>query len=81
LYKDDRENVRFEHWDPGAIVNIDSAGGAEIFVLEGGFEQGGDKLRQHSWLRMPVNTETIATAGPDGATVWIKTDHLRLMSI
>jgi len=80
LYKDDWESVRFEQWDPGANVNIDSAGGAEIFVLEGGFEQGGDALRQHSWLRMPVNTETIATAGPDGASVWIKTNHLRLMS-
>jgi len=77
LFKDKRENVRFEQWEPGAVVYLDSSGGAEVFVLEGGFAQGDDELRQHSWLRMPVNSETIATAGPYGATVWIKTDHLQ----
>ena len=77
LYKDDRENVRFEQWEPGATINIDSSGGAEVFVLQGGFEQDGDNLRQHSWLRMPVGSTLTATAGPEGASVWVKTDHLR----
>jgi anti-sigma factor ChrR (cupin superfamily) len=77
LYKDNRENVRFEQWEPGATINIDSSGGAEIFVLEGGFEQAGDELRKHSWLRMPVGSTISAIAGPDGASVWVKTEHLR----
>lgn len=78
LYKDDKEDVRFEQWEPGATIEIDSSGGAEIFVLEGDFSQGGDKLRKYSWLRMPAGSNTAsATAGPQGAHVWIKTDHLR----
>lgn len=77
LYKDSRENVRFEQWEPGATVEIDASGGAEIFVLEGGFRQGDDDLRKHSWLRMPVGSELSATAGSEGANVWVKTDHLR----
>jgi len=76
LYKDERENVRFEKWDPDSSVTIDSTKGAEVFVLEGGFEQGGDTLRKHSWLRMPAGESLTATAGPAGASVWIKTDHL-----
>jgi len=77
LYKDDNEDVRFEHWEPGAEVSVDSSGGAEVFVLEGGFQQDGDDLRQHSWLRMPAGSTLSATAGKTGAHVWIKTNHLR----
>lgn len=77
LYKDDRENVRFEQWAPGSTIDIDSSGGAEVFVLEGGFEQGGDTLIKHSWLRMPVASELAAVAGSQGASVWIKSGHLR----
>lgn len=77
LYKDDRENVRFEQWEPSATIDIDSSGGAEVFVLEGGFEQDGDTLIKHSWLRMPVGSNLTAVAGAEGASVWIKTDHLR----
>ena len=77
VYKDAREDVRFETWEPGAVVNIESSGGAEVFVLEGGFRQAGDELTIHSWLRMPVDSNIEATAGAQGATVWIKTGHLR----
>lgn len=77
LYKDDNEDVRFEQWEPGAAVEIDSSGGAEVFVLDGGFKQNEDELRQHSWLRMPVGSTLAATAGPQGASVWVKTNHLR----
>jgi len=54
LYQDNDENVRFEQWEPGAIVDIDASGGAEVFVLEGSFRESEDELRQHSWLRTPV---------------------------
>lgn len=77
LYEDERESVRVERWEPGARVAIDASGGAEAFVLDGGFEQDGDTLRRLSWLRAPVGTSLEATAGPDGARVWIKTGHLR----
>ena len=77
LYEDTRESVRFEHWEPSSPVNIDASGGAEIFVLEGGFSESGDQLRKHSWLRSPISTSLSITAGLNGATVWVKTNHLK----
>jgi hypothetical protein len=77
LFKDAREDVRVERWQPGAAVAIDTEGGAELFVLEGGFEEGGDRFRRHSWLRLPANAPANARAGAKGARVWIKSGHLR----
>ena len=76
LYRDAREDVRFERWAPGATVTLDSGAGAEVLVLYGGFEQGGDTLRRHSWLRTPPGATLEATTGPAGARVWVKTGHL-----
>jgi len=76
LFKDDKEDVRVETWAPNASVTVDTSGGAELFVLEGGFSEGDDELRQHSWLRVPENGGLQATAGSRGAKVWIKTRHL-----
>ena len=77
VFKDDREEVRFEQWLAGHTIRLDGSGGAEIFVLEGGFSQGGETLRRHSWLRMPAGSNIEVEAGSEGATVWIKTGHLR----
>ena len=80
LYKDKHEEVRFEHWTPGAAVSIDASGGGEVFVLDGSFSEADDTLRKHSWLRVPVGSTVHATAGAEGATVWVKTQHLRQAS-
>jgi anti-sigma factor ChrR (cupin superfamily) len=77
LYRDKFENVRIENWEPATTVAIDTAGGAELFVLDGTFEESGETFRQHSWLRLPAGTSAVATAGKDGARVWIKSGHLR----
>lgn len=76
LYKDEFEDVRFEYWKPGAKIRVDAGGGGEIFVMEGGLIENGDTLRQHSWLRVPTGSTLNSIAGPEGATVWIKTGHL-----
>lgn len=80
LFKDKHEDVRFETWAPNASVTIDARGGAELFVLSGGFIDSGDTLRQHSWLRLPMGDSLNAQVGPEGATVWIKTGHLRQLA-
>ena len=79
LFKDSREDVRLEYWQAGAEVTVDADGGAEIFVLDGSFEESGDDFRRHSWLRIPIDGRISAKAGPDGAKVWIKTGHLRFV--
>lgn len=76
LFADGRETVRLEYWDAGAAIDVDTDGGAELFVLAGGFADGDDALRVHSWLRVPIGGEVNIVAGPDGATVWIKSGHL-----
>jgi anti-sigma factor ChrR (cupin superfamily) len=77
LFKDDREDVRLEHWAPGAEVAFNPDGGAELFVLDGSFKDGDDTLSKNSWLRVPIGGKVRAVAGSNGAKVWIKTGHLR----
>ncbi len=79
LFQDDRETVQIETWDPGARVVLDAAEGAEMFVLDGSLEESGDLLRKHSWLRVPIGGKIDATAGMDGAKIWMKTRHLRFI--
>jgi anti-sigma factor ChrR (cupin superfamily) len=77
LHADARETVTMERWAPGAIRRLDASGGLEIFVVEGSLAEGGDTLRRWDWLRLPVGAGLEATAGSEGARVWIKTGHLR----
>jgi len=77
LYADAHERVRIEHWKADTTMQLDANGGAELFVLEGGFEENGDSLRKHSWLRTPVGSRLRIRVGGQGAKVWIKQDHLR----
>ena len=77
LFRDDRENVRIETWAPGTRTTVDAMGGAEIFVIAGGFVEGGDDFHEHSWLRVPIGARAQVVSGPDGARAWIKNGHLR----
>ena len=51
--------------------------GIEIFVLDGGFDEGSETFGRRSWLRLPKGTQSVANTGPEGTRVWIKRDHLR----
>ena len=76
LFADAFENVRLERWTPGASVELNLPGGGEFLVLDGGFEDRGDSLVSQSWLRLPAGERLMATAGPAGCKLWIKTGHL-----
>ena len=76
LFKDARERVRIEIWEPGQTVEIPDHKGLEILVIEGGFAEGGEDFSVNSWLRLPVGHGLNALVGPDGARLWIKSDHL-----
>jgi hypothetical protein len=77
LHQDAREDVRIEVWDPGVAVMVREPGGAEVFVLDGGFGEGGEGFSKHSWLRLPAGDTLDAVAGSTSARVWIKSGHLR----
>jgi ChrR Cupin-like domain len=77
LFADDREEVRLERWASAAVIDLDVPGGAEVLVLDGGFDEGDDRFEPHSWLRLPPGTRLRARAGPAGCMAWVKTGHLR----
>lgn len=77
LFHDSREDVRMERWQPNASVALDLPDGGEFFVLDGGFDEGGDGFAPQSWLRLPPRGRLSATAGRNGCTLWVKTGHLR----
>lgn len=76
LFRDGREDVRLERWVPGAAVDLDLPGGAELLVLDGGFDQGGERFEPLSWLRLPAGSGLRASAGPQGCRLWVKAGHL-----
>lgn len=76
LFRDDSEDVRLERWVPGAAITVDAPGGAELLVLDGTFDEGGERFERQSWLRLPPRSVLRASVGPQGCRVWIKTGHL-----
>lgn len=76
LFQDSHEDVRLERWQPGVSVDLDASDGMEVLVLGGSFTEAGEAFATQSWLRLPKNSRGRASAGPDGARVWIKQGHL-----
>ena len=76
LFDDDAEQVLAQRWAPGCTVVLDADEGMEIVVFEGSFTESEENFSAQSWLRLPAGSRTHALAGPDGATVWIKRNHL-----
>lgn len=79
LYQGEREQVRIETWRAGGEVGLDTSGGAEVLVLEGGFDEEGDQLSKYSCLRVPIGGAFFVETGAQRARVWVKTGHLRFV--
>lgn len=77
LHEDDRETVTFSRLDPGAVLSSDARGGIEVLVIAGSVSAGGERLGRNGWLRLPDGAALSLAAGSEGATVWIKSGHLR----
>jgi anti-sigma factor ChrR (cupin superfamily) len=77
LFQDSDEYVRLKRWVPGAAIPLPNPGGMEVLVLEGSFEEGGERFEPQSWLRLPVGSTFGGRTGPAGCKVWIKAGHLR----
>lgn len=76
LHSDDQETVTYHRLEPGAALTDDLAGGGELLVLSGTLSESDDSLQKGGWLRLPEGATLDARAGPQGATVWMKTGHL-----
>jgi hypothetical protein len=81
LFEDAGETVQVEYWQPDAEVHLAYADGAELLVLAGAFTDSGDRLEALSWLRLPRGGRLAAKAGDQGARVWIKQGHLRIVNL
>jgi len=79
LFENHQEVVTHQTWAPGAQITVDMQDGGELLVLDGSLTESGETLGQYAWLRLPVGSTLTAEAGPDGAKVWMKTDHLRFV--
>ncbi len=78
LHRDDRETVTYSHIDAGATLRNSDVGGIEVLVISGSIVESGEALGKGGWLRLPPQGQRLlATAGDEGAKVWIKTGHLR----
>ncbi len=73
LFDDGAERVMLEGWDAGATVTVPNRRGLEFLVLSGSLTVGGQTtLPPQGWGRLPAGHDLTATAGAEGAEVWIK---------
>ena len=79
LHQSPHEYVRFLRWQAGTDFEEKSyPGGAEFFVLEGGFSDESGRYERGSWLRLPMGAKHTVHAGED-CVVYVKTGHLAKM--
>ena len=68
--------IRDRFWDASSNINIETANGLEVFVIEGGFSDGDNHFESQSWLRLPLSSSLNVQTGSSGAKVWVKQNHL-----
>ncbi|MEP2784067.1 MAG: cupin domain-containing protein [Pseudoruegeria sp.] len=76
LHADDRETVTYNHLEAGATLIKADPGGIELLVIDGTVSESGETLGKGAWLRLPEGVSLAASAGREGAKVWIKSGHL-----
>lgn len=77
----DYEKVALEHWEAGTAHTLKEQGGAEILILDGTLEYGGETFAKHDWLRFPSGESAELAGGPDGVRFWIKRGHLSNITV
>ncbi|MEI7970097.1 MAG: cupin domain-containing protein [Betaproteobacteria bacterium] len=69
-------------WAAGTRLSLPvGAGGEELFVMEGGFDDGSGWCGAGSWLRTPAGARRSVCVGPAGALCYRKTGHLGLATL
>lgn len=76
LFEGPDERVTLERLDAGgAIPAADAAGGSELFVLSGSFQDALGSYKKGTWVRNPAGTDQ-GIESPEGCMLWIKRGHL-----
>lgn len=66
------DHMRLELWScPSDVGHLNFPQGAEIFVIEGEFNEGDESFRRHSWLRLPPGS-TLHPEGEKPCELYIK---------
>lgn len=76
LFDDHRELVSLETWPADRRFELDAPGGIELLVVKGSMMETGERFERQSWLRAPCGAALDIETGDEGATVWVKRDHL-----
>jgi anti-sigma factor ChrR (cupin superfamily) len=76
LFMDEREQVSLEKPAAGSRLFSQFVEGAELLVLEGSLNEAAQEYGQGSWLRLPPGEYPQFVAGPQGASLYVKTGHL-----
>ena len=77
LHRFGTERIALWRWAPGAwLASRTYSAGAELLVIEGGFEDEEGHYDVGTWLRLPAGATHAPSAGPEGALVYAKTGHL-----
>jgi quercetin dioxygenase-like cupin family protein len=72
LFQRPDEAVSFERLAAGDIFERAAPMGAELLVLAGALEESGERLAALDWLRLPAPATLRLSAGPEGASFWLK---------
>lgn len=73
------DSTHLERWAAGASVNEHLPDGAELLVLEGGFEDDHGRHGAGTWLRLPAGSDLAASTG-GGCTVYVKVGGIRYLN-
>lgn len=72
LFQDEAERVVVEDWQPDAEISVENPRGLEFLVVSGSVTIGAQRLDVQGWGRLPAGQAFRATAGANGARIWIK---------
>jgi hypothetical protein len=70
LFRDPHEIVRLERWPANATIELAPLGGAEFLVLEGVFEESGERFEAHSVGRLPPGRAQMAARCGSRLVTW-----------
>jgi anti-sigma factor ChrR (cupin superfamily) len=76
LFSDPAEQVCLQRLPAGTALFPEPVPGAELLVLDGTLLEGETRYQAGSWLRLPMGQYPDLIAGPQGATLYLKTGHL-----